>query len=725
MNLRTVTSQLREAAGLPNVSGRRAVLAAAVIDSLGSGLFLPFAVLYFLRTTALPLATVGVGLSAGTAAVIAVVPLAGMAVDRFGAVRCVVAANLLQAAGFLGYLWVSTLWQLAVFTLLVGAGRRLFWTANGGFVALVSGPGEQTRWFALLRALRNGGLALGGALAAAGAAAGTQTAYHLLVAGNVASFVLAALLMARWGRTAASAGQPSVRTRPSGSARRHPPRRGRAGYRAVLADHPFVLLVAATFVFVLCGLAIDVLLTVYVTGPLHRPAWLASLLFTVNGLLVVTAQTAITRSTERYPRTRMLHLSTALWAAAFLLLWALTVAPAGAVVPGLLAALLAFTAAEIVCMPILNSLALALAPAEQRGRYFAVQGLTWVGPQAIAPAAFTWLLAHGTAWPWITLITACAVSTGLLARLRRALPASIDQPGRRPARIPTTHSKRTGAKVVAASAMAGPDPYDYARRLAAESLTVGDPIGWFERLYAQAEAGEASVPWGGSPHRLLVDWAETNSVEGRGRRAMVVGCGLGDDAEYVAGLGFDTVAFDVAGSAIRAARRRFPKSAVRYVVADLLDPAPEWRQSFDLVVEVLTLQVLPDPQRRHAISQIGQMVRRGGTLIVIARAAGASDDRHPPWPLTRAQIEDFAATGLHQVRIENLPDPETSAVHRWRAEFAGPDPERPLEPPPILASHTPPTPWPRTKTRTETTPHKASTTAPARSCPPAPRSPEP
>jgi ubiquinone/menaquinone biosynthesis C-methylase UbiE len=77
----------------------------------------------------------------------------------------------------------------------------------------------------------------------------------------------------------------------------------------------------------------------------------------------------------------------------------------------------------------------------------------------------------------------------------------------------------------------------------------------------------------------------------------VVGCGLGDDAEYVAGRGFDTVAFDISASAIRAARRRYPDSAVHYVTADLLDPPGEWERAFDLVVESLTLQALPDPRR--------------------------------------------------------------------------------------------------------------------------------
>jgi MFS family permease len=426
------TSPLRTALGLPNVTGRHAALAAAVIDALGSGMFLPFAVVYFLRTTALSLTTVGAGLSAGSAVVIAIVPLAGLAVDRFGPARTVVGANLLQAAGFLAYLWVATLGQLVAAAVVIAAGRRLFWTGNGALVAVLADPGERTRWFALLRALRNGGFALGGGLAAAAAAVDTADAYHALVASNAGSFALAALLMLRWSCTTTNHARPAL-TIPTED--RRTPRRGWRqsmldgfGYRAVLTNRPFLLLLATNFGFVLCGLVIDILLTVYITTALHQPAWLASLLFTLNGVLVVSAQTVLTRRIERHRPTRMLRLATGLWAVAFLLLWSAAAAPAGAVVADLIFVVLVITAAEIVCMPLLNTLALALAPAEQQGRYFAMQGLTWVGPQALAPAVFTWLLAQGTAWPWITLLAVCAITTAVLVRLRCALPTGADQP---------------------------------------------------------------------------------------------------------------------------------------------------------------------------------------------------------------------------------------------------------------------------------------------------------
>lgn len=154
-------------------------------------------------------------------------------------------------------------------------------------------------------------------------------------------------------------------------------------------------------------------------------------------------------------------------------------------------------------------------------------------------------------------------------------------------------------------------------------------------------------------------------MQGAGRRAVVVGCGYGDDAEYVAGLGFDTEAFDVAPSAVDGARRRFPGSTVRYSVADVLDPPGEWLRAFDLVVEIYTLQALPEPPRGRAVARIAELVAPGGTLLVIAVR---HDERvpvtPPPWPLRRADLDAVASTGLRAVRVEELAD-----VARWRAEF--------------------------------------------------------
>jgi hypothetical protein len=55
----------------------------------------------------------------------------------------------------------------------------------------------------------------------------------------------------------------------------------------------------------------------------------------------------------------------------------------------------------------------------------------------------------------------------------------------------------------------------------------------FEEIYASAGADLEAVPWASlAPHRELVAWLD-EVPRLRGRDALVVGCGLGDDAEAV------------------------------------------------------------------------------------------------------------------------------------------------------------------------------------------------
>jgi hypothetical protein len=217
-------------------------------------------------------------------------------------------------------------------------------------------------------------------------------------------------------------------------------------------------------------------------------------------------------------------------------------------------------------------------------------------------------------------------------------------------------------------------PEEFARRLSGESRAAGDPTGWFERLYAAARDGQVEVPWDrGQPHPALVSWAQERGLDGAGRRAVVVGSGMGEDAEFIAGRGFETTGFDISPTAVEAARRRFEGTRVHYTTADLLSLPADWRESFDLVIESMTLQALPDPPRALAIASVGTLVAPGGTLLAIARATDVSDpDDGPPWALIRPEIEALAAPGLRTVRIEDHRLPGPPATRRWRAEFSRP-----------------------------------------------------
>lgn len=208
-----------------------------------------------------------------------------------------------------------------------------------------------------------------------------------------------------------------------------------------------------------------------------------------------------------------------------------------------------------------------------------------------------------------------------------------------------------------------------ADRLAHESVGRGDPTGWFEKLYAAGESGEVMMAWDRSePQPLLADWTRAADLDGTGRRAIVVGCGLGADAEHLAGLGFTTTAFDLSPTAIRTASARNPESTVDYRVANLLELPEDWRRAFDLVVEIYTVQALPRDLREQAVSAVTELVAPDGTLLAIQAVLAADDDGSgPPWPLTRDEIASFARGGLREVSLEE--HHEADGFARWRAEL--------------------------------------------------------
>ncbi|WP_033260813.1 MDR family MFS transporter [Amycolatopsis vancoresmycina] len=397
-----------ELLGLPRTRGRRPLVAAQAVDALGTGLFLPFAVVYFHAAKGLPLTAAGAALSAAALLALPAGPLAGPLVDRLGARRVVVIANLLRVLTFAGYVVAGSLWQLVVLAALTFWGEGLFWPASSALVAQVADDGQRARWYAMDRALRNVGIGAGGLAGGVLVAWGGVGGYTAIVLANAATFLVAAGLVASW--------------RGSAAAPPHPLREAeaRTGYRAVLADRAFRRVLVTVFVFALCDLAFTVLLSAYVIDTLGLPSWQPGLLFALNTVLVVAGQTVVASRLEGRGQPRVLQVAAAVWALSFLLFAVVPAAVPGAAIAVLTVATAVFTAAELLQAPTSSALTVALAPPHLRGRYFGLEELLWGAARVIAPVTFTALLAGSALLPWLVLAGCCGLAFAVLAGLKPA-----------------------------------------------------------------------------------------------------------------------------------------------------------------------------------------------------------------------------------------------------------------------------------------------------------------
>ena len=206
--------------------------------------------------------------------------------------------------------------------------------------------------------------------------------------------------------------------------------------------------------------------------------------------------------------------------------------------------------------------------------------------------------------------------------------------------------------------------------LAARAKTEGWPAGWFEEVYAQANADADCIPWADRvPNPSLIGWSEGSN--GAGRSALCVGCGLGDDAEELARRGFVVTAFDISPTAIAWCRERFKRTPVAYQVADATSLPAAWSGAFDFIFEAYTLQVLPPDIRQLVLAELARVLAPGGRLLIVARGRdlGSAPSAIPPWPLTRGELSAAMETSAVESSFEDYLDREEPPVRRFRVLY--------------------------------------------------------
>ena len=129
-------------------------------------------------------------------------------------------------------------------------------------------------------------------------------------------------------------------------------------------------------------------------------------------------------------------------------------------------------------------------------------------------------------------------------------------------------------------------------------------------------AYEGTPPWDiGRPQPEFVRLAEAGEIVGS---VLDVGCGTGEHAIYLAGLGHEALGIDGAPRAIEKAlmKARERGSTATFMVADALDLSGLGRQ-FDTVIDSGLFHVFTDDERPRFVKSLSRVVRPGGRYIMM------------------------------------------------------------------------------------------------------------
>ncbi len=398
---------------LPDARGHRRLLAALSIDALGSGLFLPFSILYFTATTDLALGEVGLALSIAALVRIPATAASGMFCDRFGARTTVVISNLLQAVGFFAYLLVGSFSNLLLAAIVVQLGNSAFWVAYPALVHDVAEGKSQEPWFALITALRHAGLAVGALGASLALAMGGTNGYTAIVAVNAVSFAVAAILT----RLDRSGGPHTKRVSDS------PAQAPASSWATVLRDRPFLGFVVLNFGFALLSLSFVIAVPVYLVTTVDLPPWIPGTILAINAVLGALGATPAGAALTGRRRGHTLMVSQAVIGGAFIAVLCCAYVPLTVSICLGLTAVVLVTAGELMQGLIVPSVVNDCATAASRGRYNSLYQMAFSMGDIVTPALMTTLLAHGPVATWTPLIALAAVDMLGIVLLTQRLPA--------------------------------------------------------------------------------------------------------------------------------------------------------------------------------------------------------------------------------------------------------------------------------------------------------------
>lgn len=337
-----------------------------LLSTAGASMIWPFLMIYVSKRLDLPLAQVATLMTINAVSSVISSFLAGSIADRLGRKGVMLISLFADAFLFILLAGAETYLAFALLMSLRGFANPLYRVGADAMLADLIPQEQRTEAYSLIRMINNAGIAIG---PIAGGLLAAQS-YNLAFYAAATGMTLYALLLTFF------ASETLVRSEPKAE-KPHPERLG--GYDKVLRDMrftPFISLmmfgwVTATLMWIIMPkYAYDNFgITENIYGPIP----------TTNALMVVFLQMFVTGFTRRQRPLAMMTLGMFLYALANGL-----VALSGNFW-GFWFAMVVMTFGELIIIPPASTYVANIAPAEMRGRYMSIFGLTWAFGQGVGP----------------------------------------------------------------------------------------------------------------------------------------------------------------------------------------------------------------------------------------------------------------------------------------------------------------------------------------------------
>ncbi|MGA8847967.1 MAG: MFS transporter [Nocardioides sp.] len=384
----------------------RILLSIVVVEFVGTGLVLPFHVVYLNEVRGFALSDVGLLLALPPLAGFALTGPGGVLIDRFGARVMLIGTQVLLILGN-GVLAIADTIALAACGLaLSGVAFGVAWPAVQSLIASVVPPEQRQRYFGLNFALLNLGIGIGGIVGGFLVDVDRTVTFQAIYVADALSYLPALVLLL--GPLRHVAGRPT-----------HDPEvpLEQVSYRAVLRQPAVIPVMALGFVAAFVGYAqLNTGMPAFARAVGEVSTRGLGFAFAANTAVIVVLQLFVLGRIEGLRRTRVIAAMGVVWAGAWLLLGAC------GLVSGTLGATLlvagcasVFGIGETLLQPTIPALVNDLAPDHLRGRYNALSSASFTLPGIIAPVTAGFLIDHDLAGVYIGLLVGGSIAIGAIA----------------------------------------------------------------------------------------------------------------------------------------------------------------------------------------------------------------------------------------------------------------------------------------------------------------------